>query len=160
MTTRLQSHKDLPRGLKSPVQPKKSPEKTVATGKRIPSCPTYLGKHGKELFAWAVEKLHEMKLEDAADFRAIEALASAYEDYREAREVVDEDGMTYKTFTQAGELKFCKRPEVDIMADAWKRMTSLLPHLCLTTTSRSKGKPGKGGEEDHDPFAAFIGGKS
>ncbi len=131
-------------------------EKTLTTGKKLPPCPLYLGKHGQHAYAQAVQNLRDLKMEDGADARAVEAFAGAYEDYREAREVVDEQGFTYETFTQSGELKVMKRPEVEIMADAWKRMSSLLSQLCFTPAARNRGKKGDKSKVDEDPFAKFM----
>lgn len=160
MARSIQQHRQDRTGAKppaAPADPVKGPEeKSPATGRPLPACPKYLGTHGNAAYAHCVSVLKEMKLEDAADMRAVEAFAGAYEDYREARELVDEEGRTYQTFTQSGELKIQKHPGVDIMNDAWKRMASLLPHLCFTPVSRSKGKGKSNKKDDVDPFAAFL----
>lgn len=137
----------------APEAPEKPP---VGTGQLLPPAPNYLGSYGQACYDKTVKILRSMKLEDAADARAIEALAGAYEDYREARLVVDELGMTYDSFTMTGELVIKKRPEMDIMSDAWKRMTSLMSQLMLTTQARTKGKLVAKAETPADPFAQFV----
>lgn len=146
---------------KSSAPPPKLPrvveDRVVGTGKRLPPCPNYLGKFGQQAYSSAVQTLRDLKLEDAADARVVEAFAGAYEDYREARAyLADKSGATYQTFTQAGELKLIKYPEVDIMAEAWKRMTMALSQMCMTPVSRIKGKPKNNEEPPADPFAKFL----
>lgn len=146
----------LPRPSRVEKAAPRPPAPAVTTGKRLPPCPDYLGKHGQKAYSSAVQTLRDLKLEDAADARVVEAFAGAYEDYREAREVVDAEGMTYKTFTQTGELRWLKRPEVEIAADAWRRMSTALSQMCMTPVSRSKGKPGGKPAVEEDPFAMFL----
>ena len=139
--------------IKTPTEKLGKP--TLTTGKKIPESPAYLGKFGQVAYKSLAQNLVDLGLADSADYRVLEAAAGAYDDYREARVVVDRDGQTYQTFTRDGELKVIKRPEMDIMADAWRRFASLLGQLCLTPASRSKGKtPSK--PEEADPFAEFM----
>lgn len=138
---------------KAPEKPEKA---VMGTGQLLGPCPTYLGSYGQACYDKTVKLLRAMKLEDAADARAIEALAGAYEDYRTARVVVDELGQTYDNELPNGEIVTRKRPEVEIMADAWKRMTSLLSQLMLTPAARSKGKLVTKSEAPVDPWAEFV----
>jgi P27 family predicted phage terminase small subunit len=144
---------------KKPAAKKKSgaTKFTLKTGSPLPNPPAYLDKFGKDAWKQIVGVMETMGVADLADEKAVEACCAAYEEYRMARAVCMSEGYTFETFSGEGELRVVKRPEVDIMSNAWQRMRSLLPELCLTPMSRFKAAPPKEEKQEVDLFAEFIG---
>jgi len=114
----------------------------LKTGQPIDAPPDYLGLVGKMCYQKIVQDLVDMGVADRADSRAVEAFATAYEEYRKARKICLDSGYTYETVV-GNEVRIMKRPESEIMGNAWMRMRSLLSDLYLTPATRTKA-PGIG----------------
>lgn len=121
-----------------------------------PSCPRSLPAEGRKAFRALVRELDAMGIVTKADAVALELLANAYAEWREARDVVEAEGQTYETVTQAGGRMVRVRPEVLIAADAWRRIKAMLTEYGLTASSRSRVKAP--GEAEQDEFEDFING--
>lgn len=75
-------------------------------------------------------------------------------------------GATYETTTPAGSTMIRQRPEVTLMADAWRRATAMLQQFGMTPVSRSKVEaipPDTGGSKwagllrgDRDPLERLL----
>ncbi len=133
---------------------KPKPVITVKTGKPIDGPPEYLGMMGKMCYNKVVQDLVDMGVADRADSRTVEAFASAYEEYRLAR-IECNKGFTYQTIDSKDRIILMKRPEVEVMQNAWTRMSSLLASLYLTPSSRAK-VPGTGKKEASEDWSELI----
>ena len=116
--------------------------------------PEHLGAIGKATWRQLVTLLRSMRLESAGDRRALELLVGAYEEWREARELVQREGMTYERSTAQGERIICAHPAVAIQADAMRRVQRLLLEFGLTPSARSRVQVGE--PEAVDPMDAFL----
>lgn len=139
---------------------KVKPVVTIKTGQPIDQAPDYLGIMGKMVYNKIVADLKEMGVADRADSRAVEAYASAYEEYRLARKVCMEKGFTMdiQALDEEGKVyveKTSKRPECDVMNAAWTRMKSLLVDLYLTPSARAK-VPGSGTQKVGEDWSDLI----
>lgn len=133
---------------------------TVKTGEPIETPPDYLGVIGKICYNKIVQDLRDMGVADRADSRAVEAYASAYEEYRMARKICMDKGFTMdvQALDEKGEVyveKTMKRPESEVMNNAWTRMKSLLVELYLTPSSRNK-VPGNGAQVTGESWDDLI----
>jgi P27 family predicted phage terminase small subunit len=120
-----------------------------------PPRPNWLGKRGNEAWVELSQLLDGMQVLTLPDGPALALLCATYDDYREARDVVDEHGMTYESQnTLTGAVIVRPRPEVAIMSDAAKRMRNLLVEFGLTPSARSRLHVG--GDLPVDPLEEFL----
>ena len=117
--------------------------------------PAHLGKLGKESFRKLRDLLADRDFLDTADASLIELWAAAYEDWRDARKEVRDNGVTMEVEGSTGGWVTKKNPAVDVMSDAWKRMKSLVPEFGLSPSARAK-LAGSSDEKDEDPLEAFL----
>lgn len=121
-----------------------------------PPRPSFLGRRGNEAWVEISALLDDMKVLTLADGPALALLCATYDDYREARDVVDEHGMTYESTNDlTGTTTIRARPEVAIMSDAAKRLRMLLVEFGLTPSARSRLHVG--GDAPEDPLDEFLG---
>lgn len=73
-----------------------------------------------------------------ADGPILEATCMAYAMWRQAEKALREEGLTYETTNQSGGVMVRKRPEVEIVAEAWRRYVSGLTHFGLSPATRAK----------------------
>lgn len=115
----------------------------------IPPCPPWLSARARELWSSLGPMLLEMRVLTLADAPALELLCDTYAEWREAREVVEREGMTYECEQWApaepveGEptkVMIRQRPEVAIAADAAKRLRAMLTEFGLTPSARTRVK--------------------
>lgn len=122
--------------------------------KEEPKLPTIIPRAAKGLSdqdgkAWRhiARILRPMNIMTAADVLALELLATAYVDFWEARRTINEKGPTYvskteKMTNEKGSQVLCviirRRPEIEIMSDAWRRIEKMLSHFGLSPSSRSR----------------------
>lgn len=118
-----------------------------------PKQPAWLTEVAVETWTELVELLDDMRVLTVADGPALALLCATYQDYRDARQVVRDDGMTYEAETEHGSI-WRTRPEVAIMSDAAKRLRSLMVEFGLTPSARSRVHAQ--GELPADPFADFL----
>ncbi len=133
---------------------KPKPVITIKTGHPIDEAPSYLGAMGRMCYNKVVQDLVDMGVADRADSRIVEAFSAAYEEYRLAR-IECNKGFTYQTIDSKDRIIVMKRPEVEIMQNAWTRMSSLLASLYLTPSSRAK-VPGSGKKEEAMDWSDLI----
>jgi P27 family predicted phage terminase small subunit len=111
-----------------------APELPVA----IPLMPEWLSDQAKEAYQELSILLTDMRVLTKADRKALEMLCDAYSEYREAREIIRTEGMTYETTNKEGDVMHRARPEVAIASDAFKRVKTMLGEFGLTPATRSK----------------------
>ena len=73
-----------------------------------------------------------------ADGEALRLLCEALGEYREARRVLDREGVTYDLETKTGGTMHRARPEAAIAADAWRRASAMLGRFGLTPADRAR----------------------
>ncbi|WP_268802497.1 MULTISPECIES: phage terminase small subunit P27 family [Candidatus Williamhamiltonella] len=88
------------------------------------------------------------------DGMALELLIGAYVEWRQHRDGIDKEGHFYKTQSQDGNVMIRPHPQVAMMADAWKRLRSMLTEFGMTPASRSKVPSPEPGSLD--PFSKFL----
>lgn len=91
------------------------------------------------------------------DGHFLELAATAYSDFRQAREVLQREGTTYETVNAQGGAMVRKRPEVEVASDAWRRWKEALLHFGLSAATRGKVEK-LDEEEDQDPARAYLDG--
>jgi P27 family predicted phage terminase small subunit len=129
---------------------KREPRATGSLG----APPDHLGAVGKAAWRNLVNVIAGMNLESGSDRRALELLVSTYEEWREARALVVEHGLTYERLTAQGEKIIVARPEVAIAADAMRRLHRQLLEFGLTPSARSRVEAGE--KETVDPMEEFL----
>lgn len=116
-----------------------------------PPAPDWLGELAQTTFLDIAQKTAAMRVLAAKDGLALELLADAYGEYRQARETVIKNGSTYDVYdfiqykNSKGDISFKKqlkavktRPEVAIAANAWRRVATMLAEFGLTPAANSK----------------------
>lgn len=81
--------------------------------------------------------LVQMQVMTGADPVALGLLCDALADYVAARDVLRKRGRTYETKGESG-LMIRQRPEVAMMADAWRRAKLMMTEFGLTPAARAK----------------------
>lgn len=100
--------------------------------------PGWLSPKAKTIFKSLREKLLDSKVLTNLDANALELLADAYHEYREARDQVEKEGRTYEGTTENGDRLIRTHPAVYIADAAWKRAQKMMSEFGLTPASRSK----------------------
>lgn len=135
----------------------------------VPTCPKHLSPRGKQVFRKLGRTLDEIGVITKADGLALELLVSAYDEYRDARDLIHDaaaekkfeaqqlvetkDGLVYKTFTELG---FILRPHPAnaLATNAWRRTAAMLSEFGLTPASRSKVRSDM--SDEVDPLDEFL----
>lgn len=112
----------------------KEPQPKVETVK----VPSWLSPKAKTIFMSLREKLMDSRVLTSLDANALELLADAYYEYREARRQVKKEGHIYKSTTKNGDQLIRTHPSVYIADAAWKRVQKMMSEFGLTPASRSK----------------------
>lgn len=107
-----------------------------------------------ETYAELAGILERMQVMTKADGKALELLADAYGLYREARRIIEEEGLTYESTSDSGGKMIRARPEIGIASDAAKRIRALLSEFGMTPSSRSRLHVG--GQLPADPLGDFL----
>jgi P27 family predicted phage terminase small subunit len=118
--------------------------------------------------------LDEVGVITKADGLALELLVSAYDEYRDARDLIQDrasdkkfedgqvaetkDGLVYETFTNNGAI-YRPHPANAIATNAWRRTHAMLTEFGLTPASRVKVSSLED-ENAEDPLEAFLAGGS
>ncbi len=123
-----------------------------------PRMPRWLG--GKAKWAWKelVPLLEDMRVLTVADKKALELLCDAYQTYRDARQVVIEEGSVYSYVNREGDEIFKIRPEVHIAQESWKMVRQMLQEFGLTPAARTKVSVKE--LKETDPGEEFFGSRS
>ena len=133
---------------------KKKNEKEPMPEVGIPNTPAWLDGIAKYAFKELGLELSGLKVLTKADKKALELLCDAYSEYRRARAVIIEKGMTYATTTEAGNEMVRTRPEVGISQSAWRRCSDMLKQFGLTPSARSGVEVLS--EKEADPMDEFL----
>ncbi len=135
----------------------------------VPTCPSHLSKRAKQTFRKLGKQLDAIGVITKADGLALELLVSAYDEYRDARDLIHEaaeekkfegqtvemkDGLIYRSLTANG-IILRAHPANALATNAWRRVASMLAEFGLTPASRSKVS-GAGSGEGEDPLDAFL----
>lgn len=120
-----------------------------------PKTPSWLSGKSKVAFRELSDVLFGMSVLTQADRKALELLCDAYGEYRDAREDVRKNGHTYNTSDTSGNEVVKKNPAVDIAANAWKRVQSMLMQFGLTPSARSNVSSLDGEAGDTDPWVGL-----
>lgn len=123
----------------------------------VPRCPVHLSACAKGLWRALGRELDRMGVITMADGVALEMLCDAYAQYRDARDVLAIDGLTYTSTTKRGGVIVRARPEAAIAADAWRRTSSMLTAFGLSPAGRAKISVA--GADGVDPMGAILNGK-
>lgn len=114
--------------------PKGEPARKVS----LPAPPRHLDPIGREAWRRFGRVLVARQVVTEGDAHALELLCSAYSEYRRAEKVCREQGFTYETKTEQGSTLIRRRPESEIVADAWRRVMNGLTHFGLTPAASPK----------------------
>ncbi len=103
----------------------------------IPVAPEWMPDEVKQIFNELATEFAGMRVLGNADSKALELLADAYHEYREARRFIHEHGTTYETETATGRI-IRTYPQVGIASDAYKRVRAMLIEFGATPAARSR----------------------
>jgi P27 family predicted phage terminase small subunit len=123
-----------------------------ASPEALPIAPGWLTVRGAEIFQGLVALLDEMGIASSADTQVITLCASRLEEVEITTSLVEDNGRTYETTTDAGTM-VRSRPEVAQRSEAMRHAQSLLSELGLTPTARSKVSVTK--KLEGNPFKAL-----
>lgn len=118
-----------------------------------PTVPSWLSGKAKHAFQELSDVLVGMSVLTRADRKALELLCDAYGEYRDARADVRKNGHTYETLDTSGNSVIKKNPAVDIAANAWKRVQSMLLQFGLTPAARSNVNSLDSNSDEKDPWS-------
>tara|TARA_R100001443_G_scaffold88974_1_gene95378 strand:- start:1530 stop:1988 length:459 start_codon:yes stop_codon:yes gene_type:complete len=104
----------------------------------MPILPNYISEAAKKYYLATASKLYQMNLINDVDETALVLLAEAYDDYRKAKDYIDEHGDTYSVTNQAGEILYKMHPKARIMSESWLRVKKMLSEFGLTPSARAK----------------------
>ena len=129
---------------RNPPEPKK--------GKETP--PAWLNTKAKRAFNELVKITTDMNVLTLADKTSLAMVCDAYSDYLEAKDLIDEQGMTYKVTNREGVEMIKANPAASIKADAWRRVMIGLGKFGISPSDREKISitPVK----KKNPFADFV----
>ena len=137
---------------------KRKINKTKPKPKRvIPSCPAHLEDSGKVAWGRLTVLLDRMGVLTEADSAALERLCDCYTDILECRELIKQDGRTYKTLTAQGDTLIKGNPAVTQLRAADAQFKSYLIEFGLTPAARSKVHATPDDDKKADPLAEFFG---
>ena len=111
----------------------------------VPAVPTWLSEDGQKTFLELGELLHDMSVLTNADALALELLWDAYSEYKAAKQVVNELGVTDVQISREGNAKTVIRPEVQIANQSFVRVFRTRPPLTMPTSTRTWGRTARGG---------------
>ena len=150
--------------LQGTLQPCRTNKKEPKLKAEMPLASSALTEKDKKAWRRMRRIIGPINIATKADVIALEELTTAYVDFWEARKVVDQNGTTYiskaiKGINAEGKQVMSvivrRRPEVEIMTDAWHRIEKMLSHFGLSPSSRSKVSV-VGELKEEDPFDQFI----
>lgn len=126
---------------------------------KLPQTPRHLDRVGRYAYKKLVDQLGPSGIIQETDGLALELLADAYQEFRDARAAIKKHGgPTYETITESGSKIHRAYPEVAIGQDAWRRLKGMLTEFGLTPSSRSKINVMD--PEVVDPMEGLLGGGS
>jgi P27 family predicted phage terminase small subunit len=140
--------------LKGTAQPCRVNKKEPKLAVERSMVPKWLSKRAQEAYIDLSDILVGMQVLTKADRTALEMLCDAYAEYRQAREYIEQHGMSYEVNTKDGSVLHKVYPQVAIGSDAYKRVRSMMTEFGLTPASR--GKVSAQGEQADDPMQGIL----
>jgi len=116
--------------------------------------PKWLSLESRRIWRWMAPRLLQMRVLTDADRDAFGLGCDAMADYLGYRATIQEHGSTYETTTMQHDTMIRPRPEVAMMADAWRRAERIFSAFGMNPSARSKVKAMA--EEDIDPMETFL----
>lgn len=104
----------------------------------VPMAPDWMPDEVKAIFNELALYFADMRVLSQADGKALELLADAYHEYRQARQFVHQQGETYESPTKDGGRIIRAYPQVNIASDAFKRVRAMLIEFGATPAARSR----------------------
>jgi P27 family predicted phage terminase small subunit len=104
----------------------------------VPMAPDWMPDEVKAIFNELALHFADMRVLSQADGKALELLADAYHEYRQARQFIHANGETYESPTKDGGKIIRAYPQVGIASDAFKRVRAMLIEFGATPAARSK----------------------
>ena len=120
-----------------------------------PSAPAHLSDVAREMWGYLVKLTDDAGILTELDALALEQLAEAYADWREARDIIDAEGTHYHTENASGGRMIRAHPAVAMRSDAARRFQGLMAEFGLTPASRSKVSV-KDNDGAEDPAARYF----
>ncbi len=103
-----------------------------------PVMPDDLDKWGQDLWAVATSKLRKMGMLSSSYQTMLELTCYTYSQFMLAKQVVDEQGITYKTITATGETIIRRRPEQIICKEMLQLLSSFLVKFVISNYYNSR----------------------
>lgn len=112
---------------------KNEPQPTITA----PMAPEWMPDAIKAVYNELALHFADLRIMSTADGKALELLADAYHEWKTARAFIYANGETYETETATGRI-IRVYPQVNIAADAYKRLRAMLIEFGATPAARSK----------------------
>ena len=119
-----------------------------------PKTPRWLNGKARYFFKEVGIILDEMRVLTRADKKALELMADAYSEYRQSREFLLKNGLTYTVIAKNGEEHVRPYPQVKIASDSWRRVMDGLKQFGLTPSTRTGIQTID--EKETDPMEDFL----
>ena len=134
--------------------PENEPEPQAVVGQ--PPIPNWLEDNERAAVLWPefVRELQAMRVLTTADLHALALLCSAYAAYQAHTATIADEGTTYTSVTEKGEITR-PHPEVAMASDAYRRAQGMLVEFGMTPSSRTRVKAAKK-PEAADPLGEFV----
>lgn len=123
---------------------------------KAPTCPTHLNTKAKAVWRKLCTLLSKMGVLTEADGLALERLCDCYADILACRELIEEDGRTYTTEDQNGNILIKNNPAVNQLRAADAQFKSYLVEFGLTPAARSKVNVDLDDDEKKDPLGDYF----
>jgi P27 family predicted phage terminase small subunit len=104
----------------------------------VPLAPDWMPDEVRDIFNDFALQFADMRVLGNSDGKALELLADAYHEYRQARQFIHEHGSTYESPTKDGGKIVRAYPQVNIASDAFKRVRAMLIEFGATPAARGK----------------------
>ena len=104
----------------------------------LPPKPSHLTPDASQIWDEVTPQLEERRVVTHADQYALVLLCEAYAEYRQARAVLAQHGLTYETQNAGGATMMRSRPENAIAADSWRRARMAMAAFGLDPASRGR----------------------
>ena len=128
-----------------------------------PTPPEHLTEREKDYFNQVADQLQELGILCLADKFILELIACTLEEHYQLNEFIKANGRTYENEMMSGAITVKAYPQVAMLQDCGKRLTSLFKELGLTSQSREKLpiEPEKKGGKlraimNADPFDEYM----
>ena len=160
----MRGRKKLPRALKAlkgTLQPcrdnKNEPQPGIS--KQVPKPPKHIHGEARKLWLDLAPKLHECGLLTQADTIAFSLLCEAHQIYRDARDIVEKEGMVITVKDSRGVTVQKVHPAYRIESQWQQNFLKMAVEFGLTPASRGRINVKPLTPEDDNPFTKLDGGK-